>query len=100
MIRLTVLKTGVVIYLPNDDIGMMEVNEQGETVIYPSSIDETLRVLETPEQIEDMILRDQFAMSAMNGIISCSTVNTMTYCNLAKSAYYQADAMLKQRKEK
>lgn len=99
MIRLTALKTGVVIYLPNDDIGMMEVNEQGETVIYPSSIDETLRVVETPEQIEDMILRDQFAMSAMNGMISASGLY-QEWEHLSIDAYDVADSMLKQRKEK
>lgn len=57
-------------------------------------------VKESLEQIEDMVLRDQFAMSAMNGFIASDYEGNMTNEELSSFSYKQADAMLKQRKEK
>lgn len=56
-------------------------------------------VKETIDEIEDMILRDQFAMSAMNGMLSAGN-SFQEWEYLSIDAYRVSDAMLKQRKEK
>jgi len=57
-----------------------------------------------PEILEGMTLRDYFANSVMNGILSNSSVvmtlgfnNETNNDNMAKNCYSIADAMLKQR---
>lgn len=43
-------------------------------------------------------LRDMFAVKAMEGLIAADTLFTMSMEVIARLAYEQADAMLKQRK--
>lgn len=56
-----------------------------------------LEVVESLEQIEAQLLRDEFAMAAMSGFMSgdCSPYETANW--IATYAYDQADAMLKER---
>lgn len=88
-----------------DEYGNFDVLfEDHETWYYPSAfIDEHL----LPIEQDETELRDQFAMQAMNGILSaqsemranghCNTVEGIKY--LAEESYLIADALLKARKE-
>ena len=57
-------------------------------------------VKETIDEIEDMILLDQLAMSAMNGMLSNSSLDEIGAKGISHDAYLFADEMLKQRKVK
>lgn len=57
------------------------------------------KVKESLEEIEDLMLRDKFAMSALNGYSSNPETDDLSAEEKSSDAYFIADAMLKARKE-
>lgn len=98
MIRLTCLESGSVM-IPKSNIKAILYNGDSGSRVVTQGDYSNFNVKETIDEIEDMILRDQFAMSAMNATISAGW-DYQSNSDMSEDAYKMADAMLKQRKEK
>ena len=58
----------------------------------------SVRELDSEEEIEDLSLRDYFAMAALNGLVSRRDCYLNNVNELAKHIYDLADAMMERRK--
>lgn len=56
-----------------------------------------ISIIESAEEIEAQLLRDEFAVSAMNGILANPSVDNLEASSVAHDAYIFADAMLKEK---
>lgn len=54
--------------------------------------------IDQPNSIDRLTLRDQFAISALQGLCAADAYSQAAGVNLAKKAYFLADAMLEERK--
>ena len=94
-VKLTVRSTGLPLVVNADLIESM-IPMDGYTSIRMtgSALGSTDHVLESADQIEDQLLRDEFAKHVLTG----STVNKDIKCyDLVRWSYLVADAMLKER---
>ena len=55
------------------------------------------RCLQPFHRIDRLTLRDQFAISALQGLCAADAYSQTAGANLAKKAYFLADAMLEER---
>lgn len=54
--------------------------------------------IDQPNSTDCLTLRDQFAISALQGLCAADAYSQAAGANLAKKAYFLADAMLEERK--
>jgi hypothetical protein len=94
------------VFLNTDKISEMYRNietvndiDQEYTVIEKKNIEDLVEVKETPEQIQDMIMLDEFAKCALAGSIVKNTRIGDSIETTAEEAYMVAKAMLEARKE-
>lgn len=94
-IKLTMKSTGLPLVINASLIETM-IPLDGYTSIRTSGMPfgEADHVLESVEQIEDQLLRDEFAMAALNGFVNEGAIPIDTATELS---YFAADAMLKER---
>ena len=76
-------------------IAVSEVTSIGDDGVYTKN--GFVRVNESLEQIEAQLLRDEFAKSALTGILANPSIDDLEASSIAHDAYAFADAMLKER---
>lgn len=97
--------TGKPFLISTDKVAAVFADSTGDFTVV-STETEQLYAKESVEEIEALMLRDQFAMSAMNAILSGLTVvggdtgHGWTPLEFAEEAYKQADAMIRARESK
>ena len=76
---------------------IIEIRDERQNGVKIETSSLTYSISQTIEQIEAQLLRDEFAMAAMNGILSNPSVDDLEAKHVAHDAYLFADAMLKER---
>lgn len=95
-IRVTLESNSEVITINADQIVFMDKGEYGETKLNMIG-GQSFTILESKEQIEVQLLRDEFAMAALTGILANSSIDNLEAKDVAHDSYVFANAMLKER---
>lgn len=95
-IRATLESNSEVITINADQIVFMDKGKYGETKLNMIG-GQSFTILESKDHIEAQLLRDEFAKSALTGILANPSIDDLEASSIAHDAYAFADAMLKER---